>query len=171
MGYIGVCSQVTGFGGTTQVADAEKALKMKPVSSSQNMHQGRARRRFFWGGGEGGEIREKGRKDSCLNLMIKLTYLICRIPLKMIATYVHERLPATIASFSMSLLVHVSISSIPFHGEKLCSCLLLLLKVDGGRVIRVTFDGGTADTMPWKFRPTQGDVRVSRLPVLIADGS
>ncbi|CAN0312687.1 unnamed protein product, partial [Laminaria digitata] len=28
------------------------------------------------------------------------------------------------------------------------------------RVIRVTFDGGTADTMPWKFRPTQGDVKV-----------
>ncbi|CAN0354129.1 unnamed protein product, partial [Ectocarpus sp. 13 AM-2016] len=26
------------------------------------------------------------------------------------------------------------------------------------RVIRVTFDGGTADTMPWKFRPTQSDV-------------
>lgn len=27
-------------------------------------------------------------------------------------------------------------------------------------MIRVTFDGGTADTMPWKFRPTQGDVKV-----------
>lgn len=26
--------QVTGFGGTTQVADADKALKMKPVSDS-----------------------------------------------------------------------------------------------------------------------------------------
>lgn len=34
-----------------------------------------------------------------------------------------------------------------------------LPQVDGGRVIRVTFDGGTADTMPWKFRPTQGDVK------------
>lgn len=27
-------------------------------------------------------------------------------------------------------------------------------------MIRVTFDGGTADTMPWKFRPTQSDVKV-----------
>lgn len=34
-------------------------------------------------------------------------------------------------------------------------------QVEGGRVIRVTFDGGTADTMPWRFRPTQGDVKVS----------
>lgn len=36
-------------------------------------------------------------------------------------------------------------------------------QVEGGRVIRVTFDGGTADTMPWTFRPTQSDVRVSAI--------
>lgn len=34
-------------------------------------------------------------------------------------------------------------------------------QVDGGRVIRVSFDGSVSDTMPWKFRPTQSDVRVS----------
>ncbi|CAN0452033.1 unnamed protein product, partial [Ectocarpus sp. 8 AP-2014] len=37
---------------------------------------------------------------------------------------------------------------------------LKMSPVEGGRVIRVTFDGGTADTMPWKFRPTQSDVKV-----------
>ncbi|CAM9926030.1 unnamed protein product [Ectocarpus sp. 13 AM-2016] len=36
---------------------------------------------------------------------------------------------------------------------------LKMSPVEGGRVIRVTFDGGTADTMPWKFRPTQSDVK------------
>ena len=40
------------------------------------------------------------------------------------------------------------------------AALAQLGQVEGGRVIRVTFDGGTADTMPWKFRPTQGDVKV-----------
>ncbi|CAM9949606.1 unnamed protein product [Discosporangium mesarthrocarpum] len=32
--------------------------------------------------------------------------------------------------------------------------------VEGGRLIRVTFDATVADTMPWKFRATQSDVKV-----------
>ncbi|CAN0029089.1 unnamed protein product [Heterosigma akashiwo] len=32
--------------------------------------------------------------------------------------------------------------------------------VEGGRLVRVTFDGNVADTMPWAFRPQQQDVRV-----------
>ncbi|CAM9353438.1 unnamed protein product [Choristocarpus tenellus] len=32
--------------------------------------------------------------------------------------------------------------------------------VEGSRLIRVTFDAGVSDTMPWKFRPTQNDVKV-----------
>jgi len=35
-----------------------------------------------------------------------------------------------------------------------------LKPVENGRLIRVTFDGNVADTMPWSFRPTQRSVKV-----------
>lgn len=33
-------------------------------------------------------------------------------------------------------------------------------QVEGGRLVRVTFDATCSDTMPWQFRPTQADVKV-----------
>lgn len=87
---------------------------------------------------------------------------LCYLPLRLLHLFLFLSLFLCLSPMRPSRSILFSLST--------CALPLLPLaqpgQVEGGRVIRVTFDGGTADTMPWKFRPTQGDVKV--IPTAVA---